>query len=259
MIALAAIIAALTPAPAPDTVLGPGWFLDCLAYYSNFESAPDEPLVKVTGIETDLAARRGEAPGGSPVLTDAGFLGRGLEILDWGAPLVLRGEGLSPHRPLTLSFWWCLPFDMTIDGGYYLFELTGAGYIGLFSRGRGEWCALQRPAGVFQVYYFSGIQNVNGIYDFDLAAHCDLRAGVWHHSAVVFRRARTAQVYTDGEMVFEVTVEGRAFSEEDNLRNLALGGPLVLDELAVLDRAVEADMIADYWRGMTQLRTYHTE
>jgi hypothetical protein len=171
-------------------------------------------------------------------------------------PLILRGEALSPHRPLTLSFWWALTYDLTLEGGYSLFSFNGKGLVALFSRGKGEWCALQRPAGVFQVYYFEGIQNVNGIYDFDLLAHHDLRAGVWHHAAVVFRRATTAQVYIDGKPVYEVAISGREWNAADGLGNLSLGGGLDLDEVLILDRAVEGDMIGDYVRGLQRLREY---
>ncbi len=192
-----------------------------------------------------------------PVETTAeGFIGRGLYVKDGRHPFALRGPALSPHRPLTLSFWWALPYDLAIDGGYSLFSLNGKGMVAAFCRGKGEWCALQRPAGVFQVYYFNGIQNVNGIYDGDIRARLDLRKGVWHHTAVVFRRGCIAQMYTDGRMVFEVTTSGREFRPEDVLHDLSLGGPLMVDELAILNRAVDGDLISDYFQGMARLREY---
>lgn len=240
--------------------LVPPWLEPCVAYHHAFEGSPEQPDLNAAQIVTDLSARQGYREGDEPIKpitsTEAGFVGRALHVQDWRAPLVLRGAALSPHRPLTLLMWWALPYDLTIDGGYSLFQLNGHGMVALFSRGKGEWCALQRPAGVFQVYYFNGIQNVNGIYDYDLLGHYDLRAGVWHHSAVVFRRATTAQVYTDGKLVFEVTISGREFSAEDQLHNLIIGGPLLVDELMVLDRAVEGDMIADYYEGSRRLREY---
>ncbi len=242
-----------------DTPLVPPWLEGCVAYHNSFEGKIDAPDVNAAGILTDLAYRNGGDAAIKPLVpAERGFVGRGLLIQDWRAPLMLRGPALSPHRPLTLSFWWALPYDLALDGGYGLFSLNGKGMVSLFCRGKGEWCALQRPAGVFQVYYFQGIQNVNGIYDSDLLAHYDLHAGVWHHTAVVFRRATTCQVYTDGKPVFEVTISGREFSVADELTNLSFGGPLLMDELLILDRAVDGDMIADYVRGTQRLREYLT-
>ena len=237
--------AAAAPAPA---VLGPPWFEECLAYYNRFEGKPGE-----ADVNTDGLALVDRGPLGT---LDSGLFGRALHVKDGRAPFTLQGQALSPHRPLTLSFWWALPYDLAVDGGYTLFYLRGRGFVAAFSRGKGEWCALQRPAGVFQVYSFPGIQNVNGIYDFDLMAHLDLKAGVWHHTAVVFRRACMAQMYTDGKLVFDVTTSGREFSAEDGLNAIDFGGPLYLDELAILNRAVDADLIGDYYRGVSQLRGY---
>lgn len=262
-LALAAILT-LATAPqaqeAPDRFrpLVPPWFSSCLVYHSAFEDGTGLPDLDESGLVTDLDFRQG---GGELVPEcirplDRGFVGRGLEVRDWRAPLRLRGPAVSPHRPLTLAFWWALPQDLAVDGGFQLFSLHGAGLVSLFCRGKGEWCALQRPAGVLQVYYFQGIQNINGIYDFDLLSSLDLRRGVWHHTAVVFRRASTVQVYTDGRLVTEATLSGREFVAADNLQMLVLGGPLWLDELMVLDRAVEGEMVADYVRGVRQARAY---
>jgi hypothetical protein len=238
--------------------LVPPWLSPCVVYHSAFEDGSGQPDLEAAGLVTDVGYRQGggdPAPEGVQSL-EHGFTGQGLEVRDWRAPLVLRGEAVSPHHPLTLSFWWALPYDLAADGGYQLFSLNGAGMVALFCRGKGEWCALQRPAGVFQVYYFQGIQNINGIYDFDLLAHCDLRKGVWHHTAVVFRLASVVQVYTDGKLVTEATLSGREFSAADGLVSLSLGGPLWLDEVMVLNRAVDGGMVADYVRGARRAREY---
>jgi hypothetical protein len=261
-LALAAVAAlacstALSP-PARAEVLGPPWLEPALAYYHSFESDADQPDANPAGLVTDLAARVGPADAAvqSVGVLDEGFVGRGLAVRSWQAPLVLRGPALSPHRPLTLSFWWALPEGLRIDGGFELFSLNGGGLVSHFVRGKGEWCALQKPAGVFQVYYFAGIQNVNGIYETDLLARLDLRKGVWHQETVVFRRAQQIQVYTDGEPVFETSLVGREFSEADNLTSLSLGGPLWIDELSVLDRAIEPEQVRECYRGMWQIHQY---
>ena len=230
--------------------LVPPWFETCVLYHNAFETGPDEPDVNAAEIETDLQSTQ------PPQTHERGLAGRCLDIRDPSAPLVLRSPALSPHRPLTISFWWALPYDLTLEGGYSLFSIRGKGMIALFSRGKGEWCALQRPAGVFQVYYFQGIQNVNDIYDGDLLSHYDLRAGVWHHAAIVCRRAATAQVYVDGRLVTQVTISGREWTAEDVLNDLTLGGPLLLDELLILDRAVDGGMIEDYYAGLSRLHEY---
>jgi hypothetical protein len=79
----------------------------------------------------------------------------------------------------------------------------------------------------------------------NLAAHLDLHAGVWHHTAVVIRRASCAQLYTDGRPVMETTTNGRSFTPMDNVTSLEIGGGIVVDELLLLNRAVNADQIAD--------------
>jgi len=238
----------------------PPWFAPAVVYHNAFEGDQGEPSLCWADLRTsfDPALIQEVAPGAPrpPTLAEAGLFGRCLSVQDSRAPFELDGPAVSPHRPLTLSFWWALPYDLTLEGGYQLLQLNGKGMIALFSRGRGEWCALERPAGVFQVYYFGGIQNVNGIYDFDLMSHYDLKAGVWHHAAVVFRRAATAQAYVDGKLVFEVTISGREWTTSDALQSLTLGGPLYLDEVMLLDRAVDADMVADYYQGISRLREY---
>lgn len=231
----------------PTKVLGPPWFEAQLAHYHTFTNKPESPDANNGAL--NIVAESCEAVGD-------GLFGRGLTIPD-NASLTLQGDTLSPHRPWTLSFWWTLPEDLPVDGAYTLFYLRGTGFIAAFCRGKGEWCALERPAGVMQVYNFAGIQNVNAIYERDLMSNLDLRAGVWHHTAVVFRRGTTAQLFTDGELVCEITTKGRAFRSEDRLHTLTLGSGIVIDELAILDRAVDAEMIGDYFRGISQLRRYH--
>jgi len=238
---------------AEAIVHGPAWFGRCATYYSAFEDGLDAP--EVNRAEA-LVVPQGEDEARPVVAADAGFIGQGLHIRDGQAPFVLRSAAFSPHRPVTLSFWWAVPYDLVVDGGYSLFSLTGRGYIALFCRGKGEWCALERPAGVFQVYYFEDVRNINGIYDLDLLGHTDLRAGVWHHTAVVFRRASTIQVYTDGALSCEYTVMGGSFLEAHELVTLTLGGPLYVDELAVLDRAIDPPMVAAYVLGTRQLQGY---
>lgn len=241
LLTMLALLPSLTLAAEtkPSDVLGPPWFQESLVYYNAF----DAPPINAGQLETPAVPAEG-VPGG--------LFGRGLPTQT--APLTLHGPALSPHRPLTLSFWWALPADLPLDGGFTLFALTGRGHISAFCRGKGDWCGLQRPAGVAQVYDMAGLQNVNDIYDFDLQKSLDLHAHVWHHTAVVFRRASSVQVYTDGNLETEITTSARDWTPGDGLTTLQLGGGVLLDEIAVLDRALDAASIADYYKGVSQLR-----
>jgi len=216
----------------------PPSFEDRLIYYQSFDTPDGAPEMNATG----------STPNALEPLA-GGIRGRcALGTKDTG--LHLTSEAFSPHRPLTLSLWWALEQDAAIDGVFGIFSLNGRGFISHFSRGKGEWCALQRPVGVVQVYNLPGIANVNGIYEGDLLGKLDLRAGVWHHSAAVIRAASLVEVYTDGVKVFESRNNGRGFLPEDTLHDLRLGSywgtPTYVDEVMILQRALLPDEIAGY-------------
>jgi len=219
---------------------------DRLLYYNGFEGNGQGEVSK--GVEVVRTV---------PVA--AGGLSGRCGLSGGGAALRLRGEGLSPHRPLTVSFWWALAEDARLETGFGLLHLGGPrGYISHFCRGRGTWCALERPAAVLQVYYIPGIKNVNGIYDRDLLGHLDLRRGVWHHTALVIRGASLVEVYTDGRRSWGVRVGGRCFRSDDRLSELVIGTrgkpKMMLDEVLVLRRAASVEEIGGYHRAIRQLR-----
>ena len=146
-----------------------------------------------------------------------------------------------------------------MDGGFDLFHLGGGkGFVSHFTRGKGTWCALEKPAGILQIYNLPGIKNLNGIYDRDWLANVDLRAWTWHHTALVFRGASLVEVYTDGAKAWEVRTRGRSFRAEDGIKALAVGArygaPVVIDEVIVLRRALTSEEIADYVAAVTQMR-----
>jgi len=113
----------------------------------------------------------------------------------------LESPRLSPHRALSVSVWWALERDLKIDDTFGIMAIGGRtrSYVSHFSRGRGRWCALREPAGVFQVYNFPGIRNVSALYDRQLSRHLDLRRSRWHHSAITVAAGRRLVVYTDGQ------------------------------------------------------------
>ena len=245
--ALAAQNAAPT-GPSIASLTLPLSFEDRLLYYASFDDGDATPEFDETKAQTVL----------SPSVGDAGFIGGGA-LPEKDRLLQLRGECFSPHKPLTVSFWWALGEDERIDGSFGLFHLAGgAGFVSHFSRGKGEWCALERPVGILQVYYLPGIQNVNGIYDRDLAAHYDLRAGVWHHTAVVFRGASLVEVYTDGELAWKTRNKGRPFSADDKLHDLTIGSrwgiQIAFDEVVILRRSLTPTEIRNYVTAIRQMR-----
>ena len=242
--------AQLRTAPAYETLLPgvslPPSFEDRLLYYQSFDTPDGGPEVNETGSTPNALEPEPD-----------GIRGRcALGAKDTG--LHLNSDVFSPHRPLTASFWWALQEDAAVDGIFGMFHLAGErGMISHFSRGKGEWCGLQRPAGVVQVYYFDGIANVNGIYEGDLLAKLDLRAGVWHHTAMVVRAASLTEVYTDGAKAFETRNNGRNFLPEDKLHDLRVGSfwgaQAYLDEVMILQRALSADEIGEYVHMVRQM------
>jgi hypothetical protein len=227
----------------------PPFLEDRLIYYNSFDSPDENPEVNVIG-----AQALGKVTAGFP-----GMVGRSAGVGKNSAALHLRSSAFSPHRPLTVSFWWALQEDAKVDGSFGLFHLAnGPGFVSHFSRGRGDWCALQRPAGVLQVYHLPGIANVNGIHDYDLMSHLELKAGVWHHTALTFSSGSVVILYTDGRPSYTVHLRGRGFNEADGLHDLTLGiaqgTPMWMDEVLILQRVLTADEIAEYVRILTSMR-----
>ncbi len=226
----------------------PPYFENRLIYYNGFSRPDGKPEIDKTGAQQ--IGTIATAPGG--------FLGKGLVIAGANQALHLQGDVFSPERPVAFSWWWALSQDLAIDAGVDWFLLQGRGIITHFSRGKGEWCALQKPAGVVQVYYFPDIQNVNGIYDFDLLAHLDLHKGLWHHGAMVITGGTLVEAYTDGDLVFSVRTKGRSFGAEDNLRDVIFGSsygyPMMVDEVMAFNRAITGDEIRAYITATRQMR-----
>jgi len=219
-----------------------------LAYYNSFDLPEGTAAVNVAGLTEKVKVATG--PDG---------IGGRCARSEQQQGLVVSGDALSPHRPLAVSFWWALLDEAKLDSGFGLFHLGGgSGFVSHFARS-GPWCGLTRPAAVLQVYYLPGIANVNGLYDFDLLGHLDLRPNVWHHTALVFSAASLVELYTDGRKVWEVRLTGRNFAESDGLRDLTLGGlhgglRVALDEVMILDRPLTAAEIGEYCAAVGQLR-----
>lgn len=241
------LVAPAYDSPTPYVCLPP--FLEGrLLYYNAFERSNGLP--EINEASAVQAGRTVTGPGG---------VSGHCALAQTGQVLHLKSDAFSPHLPLTVAFWWQLGRDAEIDSTFGLCHLTnGRGFVSHFSRGKGQWCALERPAAVLQVYYLPGIANVNGIYDRDLMAHLDLRAGVWHHTALVFNGGSLIRAYTDGRPVWKTRLKGRPFSAADGLHDLTIGSrhglPLALDEVLILRRALTAEEIATYVTALRQMR-----
>lgn len=247
---MAAVVAGTDVAGAGEQLspwLGiPPAFETRVVYYNGFSRADGAPEIDRIHAE----------PRCQVAVTPDGFLGPGAMIATNDQALHLISPAFSPHRPVTFFLWWALAGQHQPESCFGILHLQGRGIVSHFSRGKGEWCALQKPAGVFQVYYFPGIQNVNGIYDFDLAAHLDLSPDAWHHTALVISAASLCELYTDGKRVFSVRIAGRNFQEADALHDLTFGSPfpMKIDEAMVFNRALSADEVAYYYTATSQMR-----
>ena len=230
----------------PDHLSLPPTWDSRIIYYQSFDRNDGSPDINTASLklawamETDTYGIRGRCamPG------EAKTIG-------------LSGEAISPHKPLAISFWWALQEDAMKDSGFGLFHLTnGKGFISHFARS-GPWCALDRPAGVLQVYYLPGIKNVNGIYDRDFIDNAELKAGVWHHTTLVFTGGSLVSLYLDGERVFQIRTTGRSFHESDQLHEMILGNrgelPVTLDEVMILDRPLIDEEITTYVKAIRQM------
>lgn len=235
-------------APAGADILCPPEWDPSVIYYQTFDGEKGAPEVNTAGLEVQT----------SPVPGPGGFRGRcgvpgpgaGEKELYLGS----KGDALSPHRPLTIMFWWAPAHVIDKNNGYGLIQLSaGRGFIAAFAKG-GPWCGLQDTAGVLQVWDLPGITNVNAIYNTALRQTLDLNKGAWHHTAMVISGASLVTLYTDGVKVYETRAQGRTFSAADGFNLLKIGPELMLDEVMILNRPLDADAIADYVSSTRQMR-----
>ena len=237
------------PGGSPSTCLYiPPWLEDRVVYYNAFEGDPK--TAQVNRIAADTIVTRG-------VLTP-GLAGNGLQDptpTNSAGPVSLRSPALSPHRPLTLSLWWRLDAPMAAETCFHLLTLRGGrGMVANFVRGKGEWCALTEPRYVFQVVYYEGIPDINGIWHGDAW----VEPAVWHHTAMVFSHAAEVTVYWDAVLRSHYAIKGRPFNLGDG-GTLEVGPnwlfqPMTLDDLMVVDRALSAGEIAAYVLAVQRLR-----
>jgi hypothetical protein len=220
----------------PYISLPPSWE-NRVIYYQSFEQNESEINDSKLESSEKMDNKSGGIRGKCAIPSNAKFI-------------QLKGKALSPDKPLAVSFWWSIQKEADKNSGFGLFHLTnGKGFISNFVRS-GPWCALEKPAAALQVYYLPDIQNINGIYDYDVINSLLLKPGEWHHTAIVFTAGSMVSVYTDGKIVSQTRLTGRSFSESDNLNLMILGSngelPVALDEIIILDRPLLDEEIAEY-------------
>ena len=231
--------------PADFLYIPPAFEQRVLVYHS-FAIRPDTP--EINRVEARMVTAGGDA--------GSGLTGPGHHVArsPKGGGLSIRSPALSPHRPLTIAMWWRLEADMLPETCFHLVTVRGGGMVANFVRGKGQWCALREPRYVFQVHYYKGIRNHNGIWH----GNAWMDAGVWHHVAMTIANAATVRVYWDGRLRSDYSVRGRPFREGDGgtveLGPTWLFHPMTVDEILILDRALTADEVADY---VTAVRRLH--
>lgn len=231
-------------------ILPEGWE-KLVIYYNDFEGENGKAELNPLEIKENF----------NPSALAQGLLGKG--YLCQGIPMFggggfsLQSPTLSPYKALTISIWWALKEEHKVGQGFVIFSLSGKGFISNFVRGGGgdTWCGLSKPAGVFQVYYFPGIQNINGIYDLDIMRSLDLRGGIWHNTVATFSCGREITLYQDGKLVGKWVLT-RCLRDEDSIATLsfASGEPILIDELLILRGVMEKEEVERYYKMVKGLR-----
>jgi hypothetical protein len=245
---------AATPAtPAPAGVpaarclyIPPGW-ADRVVYYHSFDTAVDRPEINTLGAKVLV----GDAAGAP------GLAGRGCRFepdRKNKRGLGLTGLALPLHRPWTLSMWWRLEAPMKAESGFGLISMHGKGFMSNFVAGKGPWCALREPTFVAQVYNWPGVSNINDIYE----GPAWVEPAVWRHAAMVVSKGSQVRILWDGAPKADLALKGRLLTPADAAGSIEIGPggsalPITIDEVMVLDVALEAGAIRDYMTAVRHL------
>jgi len=188
-----------------------------------------------------------------PTIVPAGFAGAGC-FMDDPQGVQVDCPAFSPHRALTLSFWWAVKEPLQPNGGMNIFALRnrGRGYISNFVRG-GPWCALQDSAFCFQLYNLQGIKNVHSNFDRQFRQRYTQSPTAWHHTVLTASLGSRLALFVDGQRVGLYQLSGRALREADALCRLGFGchnqKGLFIDEVTVLDVALSDEQVVQ-WHTM---------
>jgi len=224
-----------------------------VVYYNDFEKTDGKAKINQWNLKENL----------NPSHIDEGLFGKGyLSSSNWKDGVILEGKTLSPHNPITISLWWALKEDHKEGGSFGIFCFHGKGMISCFVKGGGEdnWCALKKPAGIFQVYYFgNGMENVNGIYHFDIMSALDLKSKKWHNTICKISNGTEIELYHDGKKFGKWTLT-RQLNENDEISKLSFGfewgEEIYLDEIIIFDRILQQSEIEEYYNMVDGMRMF---
>jgi len=249
---LSLVLCVTLPVHSFGAVPGFETYSENVIYYNPCDGVHGSEVNSCEAIESELVPN-------SIKIVDTGLFGCALDLTGnpFAGALTLRSTAFSPHAPLTISFWWTLPKDLSENESFGLASLRNSdgGVILLLARG-GPWSGLRETGGVAQIQRFADISDVSKVYDEHLAETLSLKAGKWHHTVMVFTLGSRLQIYTDGELSTEVTITGRDFKAEDNINTIHFGSGIQIDEIVILDKALDADSIQGYFKKITALREY---
>jgi hypothetical protein len=218
-----------------------------VVYYHSFDAAIDRPEINALGAQVSLA----------DVTAAPGLAGRACRFAadrKGKGGLALRGLAMPLHHPWTLSMWWRLDEPMKAESGFHLASMAGKGFMSNFVAGKGPWCALNGPTFVAQVYNWPGISNINDIYE----GPAWVEPGAWHHAALVVSKGSSVRVYWDAALKADLSLKGRLLAASDLAAYAEFGPrgqshPMSVDEVMVLDVALEAEQLRDYMTAVRQL------
>ena len=240
-----AALAAESDVPVQRYLYVPPSWGEHVVFYHSFSRGTEKPEIPLPD-----ACVLGEARGDRT----AGLTGHGFRPTGGKAALTLQQMRWPLAKPITVSMWWRLEEPMQPETGFHLITLAANGYVSNFVRGKGPWCALQKPTFVIQSYNFPGISNVNGI------GYGDgwVTEKIWHHVAITISEGSRVTVYWDGRPRSEFAVKGRLFASDDVVRSIQWGPhwlthPMTIDELIVLDQALGGEQVADYVTAVQKL------
>ena len=228
--------------------LPPSW-AERVVFYHTFDQGTEKPDINLIQAKLDGTAADGEGLTGLAYQCGKDSKHKALR---------LKSSALSPHQPITVMCWFRLDAPMKEESGFGLIGLSSPrGYVSYFVHGKGEWCALREPKGITQVQNFKGIPRIN---------NCEgpriwFEPGTWHHIAITVSSAKVIKVFQDGVECDEISLKGGTLKEGDfDLATFGAGEnehPQSIDDVLVLDRALDAGEIAEYVKSTLALAAIH--
>ncbi len=224
----------------------PPFLEEHVVYFNSFSKEDGRAEINTASAEQD-----------QPVsITRDGFTASSLGISPQ-KKFLITSRHFSPHRPLTLSFWWAVEEELAKNAGGGFVAFTGAGrrYISNFCRG-GPWCGLDDTAFCFQAYNFPGIQNVHSTFDRNFRQHYPVGGGIWHHTVLTFTMGSQITLYVDGSLAAQYTLKGGTFKAADKVHSIRFGGfpsRLFLDDIMVLNTALDRTAVQAYYRALCDI------